>query len=221
LIVAVAADSQIVVLLGPPGAGKGTQAQRLAADLGIPQFATGDILRAAAKAGTPLGLKAKSFMDTGALVPDEVILGIMKDALAAPQATRGAILDGVVRTVPQAEGLQRTLDDLGRRVSHVLLFDVQDDEVVKRISSRTECSVCHKPFTGRNPKDTCDFCGAGELVRRKDDEPDTVRKRLEVYRRQTEPVIEWYRTHGVPVQRIDAVGTLDQVHQRLLDALGK
>ena len=219
--VAVAADSQLVVLLGPPGAGKGTQAQLLSSALGIPQFATGDILRAAAKAGTPLGLKAKSFMDSGALVPDDVILGIMKDTLSAPQSTRGAILDGVVRTVPQAEGLRQTLDDLGRQVSAVLLFDVPDDEVVRRISSRTECSVCHKPFMGRNPKDKCDFCGAGELIRRKDDEPETVRTRLQVYRRQTAPVIDWYRTHGVPVREIDAVGTVDEVHQRVLRALGR
>jgi adenylate kinase len=220
LTVAVAADSQIVVLLGPPGAGKGTQAQRLAADLGIPQFATGDILRAAAKAGTPLGLKAKSFMDTGALVPDEVILGIMKDALAAPQATRGAILDGVVRTVPQAQGLEKMLDSLGRPLSAVLLFSIPDDEIVRRIGSRTVCEGCQTPFTGRDPGDTCEKCG-GTLVRRKDDEPEAVRNRLAVYQRQTAPVIEWYRAHGVPVREIKAVGTPDEVHQRVLRALGR
>jgi adenylate kinase len=221
LIVAVAADSQLVVLLGPPGAGKGTQAKLLSATLGIPQFATGDILRAAAKAGTPLGLKAKGFMDSGALVPDDVILGIMKETLSSPQSTRGAILDGVVRTVPQAEGLNTMLDGLHRPLNAVLLFDVPEEELVRRISSRTECSVCHEPFMGRNPKDRCDSCGAGELVRRKDDEPETVRRRLEVYKRQTAPVIEWYRTHGVPVREIDAVGTVDEVQQRVLRALGR
>ena len=218
---AVAADSQLVVLLGPPGAGKGTQAKLLSAALGIPQFATGDILRAAAEAGTPLGLKAKGFMDSGALVPDDVILGIMKETLSSPQSTRGAILDGVVRTVPQAEGLNTMLDGLHRSLNAVLLFDVPEEELVRRISSRTECSACHKPFMGRNPKDRCDFCGAGELVRRKDDEPETVRRRLEVYKRQTAPVIEWYRTHGVPVREIDAVGTVDEVQQRVLRALGR
>jgi len=218
--VAVAADSQIVVLLGPPGAGKGTQAQRLAANLGIPQFASGDILRAAVKAGTPLGVKAKSLMDSGALVPDDVILGIMKEALASPQATRGAILDGVVRTVPQAEGLEQMLDSLGRPLNAVLLFDVPEEELVKRLSSRMVCEGCQTPFMGREPGDTCEKCG-GTLVRRKDDEPDAVRNRLAVYKRQTAPVIEWYRTHGVPVRQIDATGTVDAVTARVLRALGK
>jgi adenylate kinase len=220
LSVAIAAESQLVVLLGPPGAGKGTQAQLLSSALGIPQFATGDILRAAAKAGTPLGLKAKSFMDSGALVPDEVILGIMKDTLAAPQSTRGAILDGVVRTVPQAEGLDEMLGGLGRPLNAVLLFDIPEDELVRRISSRVVCEGCQAPYTGRNPGETCEKCG-GRLVRRKDDEPEAVRNRLEVYRRQTAPVIAWYRTHRVPVHEIDAVGTVDEVQQRVLRALGR
>jgi adenylate kinase len=217
--VAVAADSQLVVLLGPPGAGKGTQAQRLSSELGIPQLATGDILRAAAKAGTPLGLKAKGFMDSGALVPDDVILGIMKDTLSAPQSTRGAILDGVVRTVPQAEGLEKALDTMGRHVDAVLLFEVPEDELVRRLSSRTVCDTCQTPYTGRQPGEACK-CG-GTLVRRKDDEPEAVRNRLAVYKRQTAPVIDWYRTHGVPVREIDAVGTPDEVNQRVLRALGK
>ena len=213
---AVAAGSQLVVLLGPPGAGKGTQAQLLAATLGIPQLATGDILRAAAKAGTPLGLKAKSFMDSGALVPDDVILGIMKDSLTA----RGAILDGVVRTVPQAEGLGKMLDELHRPLNAVLLFDIPEDELVRRLSSRVVCEGCQTPFMGRDPGAACEKCG-GTLVRRKDDEPEAVRNRLAVYKRQTAPVIEWYRTHGVPVREIDAVGTVDEVHQRVLRALGR
>jgi adenylate kinase len=210
----------IVVLLGPPGAGKGTQAQRLSAGLGIPQFATGDILRAAAKAGTPLGLEAKGYMDSGALVPDHVILGIMKDALAAPQATRGAILDGVVRTVPQAEGLEKMLASLGRPLDAVLLFDVPEDELVRRISSRTVCDGCQTPYMDQKPGQTCAKCG-GHLVRRKDDEPEAVRNRLAVYKRQTAPVIEWYRTHGVPVREIDAVGTPDDVNRRVLETLGR
>jgi adenylate kinase len=220
LIVAVAADSQLVVLLGPPGAGKGTQAQLLSAALGIPQFATGDILRAAAKAGTSLGLKAKSFMDSGALVPDDVILGIMRDTLSAPQSTRGAILDGVVRTVPQAEGLSKMLDGLHRPLSAVILFDIPEDELVRRISSRVVCEGCQTPFMGRDSGELCEKCG-GRLVRRKDDEPEAVRNRLAVYKRQTAPVIEWYRSHGVPVCVIDAVGTIDDVNQRVLRALGQ
>jgi adenylate kinase len=218
--VAVAADSQIIVLLGPPGAGKGTQAQRLSQELAIPQFATGDILRAAAKAGTPLGLKAKGFMDSGALVPDDVILGIMNETLSAPQSTRGAILDGVVRTVPQAEGLQNVLGTLGRPLDAVVLFEIPEDELVRRLSSRLVCEGCQTPYMSGDPGDACAKCG-GRLVRRKDDEPEAVRNRLQVYKRQTAPVIEWYRQHGVPVREIDAVGTVDEVSQRVLRALGK
>lgn len=214
--VAVAADSQLVVLLGPPGAGKGTQAQLLSATLGIPQLATGDILRAAAKAGTPLGLKAKSFMDSGALVPDDVILGIMRESLTA----RGAILDGVVRTVPQAEGLNQMLGDLHRPLNAVLLFEIPEDELVRRLSDRVVCEGCQTPYMGRDPGGSCEKCG-GTLVRRKDDEPEAVRNRLVVYKRQTAPVIEWYRTHGVPVHEINALGTVDEVHQRVLRALGR
>jgi adenylate kinase len=213
---AVAAGSQLVVLLGPPGAGKGTQAQLLSATLGIPQLATGDILRAAAKAGTPLGLKAKSFMDSGALVPDDVILGIMKDSLT----TQGAILDGVVRTVPQAEGLNTMLAGLNRPLNAVILFEIPEDELVRRLSDRVVCEGCQTPYMGRNPGETCQKCG-GKLVRRKDDEPEAVRNRLVAYKKQTAPVIDWYRTHGVPVHEINAVGTVDDVHQRVLRAIGR
>jgi len=207
-----------VVLLGPPGAGKGTQGERIAASLGVPKIATGDVLRAAVREGTPLGREAKAAMDRGDLVPDAVILGIMKETLRDGDAARGSVLDGVVRTTPQAEGLARTLDELGRRVDAVLLFHVPEDELVRRLSGRTVCERCQTPFTGREPGTTCDKCG-GTLVRRKDDEPESVRNRLRVYDAQTAPVIDWYRQHGTPVLEIDAVGELDAVERRALDAL--
>jgi adenylate kinase len=208
----------ILVLLGPPGAGKGTQGERLAAALSIPKVATGDVLRAAVREGTPLGLEAKAAMDRGDLVPDSVILGIMRDTLASPDARNGAILDGVVRTVPQAEGLRDMLADLGRDVGGVLLFEVEDEELVRRLSGRTVCDSCQTPYTGREPGSTCEKCG-GTLVRRKDDEPESIRRRLAVYREQTEPVITWYRQSSTPVVSIDAVGDVADVESRALEAV--
>lgn len=213
----------ILVLLGPPGAGKGTQGERIAAKLQIPKIATGDVLRAAVRDGTPLGLAAKAAMDRGDLVPDDVILGIMKEALQAPSAARGAILDGVVRTVPQAEGLQRAVAELHRKVDAVLLFEVQDDELVDRLSGRTVCDVCQAPFTGRQPGEKCNIAGhepQGTLVRRKDDEPEAIRNRLQVYKKATEPVIAWYRTHGANIVAVNAVGSMDEVFARAVAALG-
>jgi adenylate kinase len=213
-------ERTIVVLLGPPGAGKGTQGEQLAAALGIPKISTGDVLRAAVRDGTALGREAKAFMERGDLVPDPVILGIMKDALSQPSAARGAILDGVVRTVPQAEGLQTALSQLGRVTTVVLVFAIDDDVLVRRISERTVCEACQTPYTGHMPGSACPKCG-GRLVRRADDEPDAVRQRLKVYHAQTAPVITWYATHGVRVVPIDAVGTRSEVQARVLRAFSR
>ncbi|MBV6521058.1 MAG: adenylate kinase [Gemmatimonadaceae bacterium] len=209
----------IIVLLGPPGSGKGTQGDPLSQALGVPKIATGDVLRAAVRDGTPLGLAAKSAMDRGDLVPDDVILGIMKEALGSDRARHGAVLDGVVRTVPQAEGLSRVLSDLGRTLDAVLTFEIPDEELVRRLSGRTVCDSCQTPFTGREPGTTCEKC-AGTLVRRKDDEPDAVRNRLAVYRIQTQPVLDWYRKRGTRILEIDALGTPERVLQRITMALG-
>lgn len=208
----------IIVLFGKPGAGKGTQAPLLAAALGVPTLATGDELRAAIRAGLPLGLEAKAYMDRGDLVPDDVILGIIKHALAEPRTANGVLLDGVVRTVPQAEGLDRVCKELGRQVDAVLCFDIDDEEIVRRLASRTVCEVCQSPYTGREPGSACDKEG-GRLVRRKDDEPEAIRNRLAVYERQTAPVLNWYRAHGTRVAVIDAVGSVQDVTARALGAL--
>ena len=210
-----------LLLIGAPGAGKGTQGERLAARLGVPKIATGDVLRAAVRDGTPLGLEAKAAMDRGDLVPDAVIMGIMKEALAAPSAAKGAILDGVVRTTPQAEGLQTMLVDLGRAVDAVLLFNIDEEELVRRLSGRTTCDACQRPFFGREPGETCESDGkVGTLVRRKDDEPEAIRKRMQVYHAQTAPVVDWYASHGQRMVHIDALGALDDVEARMLAALG-
>ncbi len=210
----------IIVLFGKPGAGKGTQAPLLAAALGVPTLATGDELRAAIRNGSPLGLEAKAYMDRGDLVPDTVILGILKQALAEPRAARGVLLDGVVRTVPQAEGLAAACAELGTKVEAVLCFDIEDDEIVHRLASRTVCEKCQTPRADAQPGDACRQPGCtGTLVRRKDDEPEAIRNRLDVYRRQTAPVLQWYREHGTKVATINAVGSVQDVTARALDAL--
>jgi adenylate kinase len=221
---AVATDKLVFVLLGPPGSGKGTQGEKLSAELGIPKVATGDVLRAAVAAGTPLGREAQGYMDRGALVPDEVILGIMKEALAGPAAAKGAILDGVVRTIPQAEGLEKVLTAIGKQLGAVLVFEIPDEQLVKRISSRVVCEGCQTPSTGTVDdaafRAVCAKCG-GKLVRRADDEPDAVRNRLAVYKKQTAPVIDWYEDRGANMVHVDAVGTPEQVRKRILRALAR
>jgi adenylate kinase len=210
----------IIVLFGKPGAGKGTQAPLLANSLKVPTLATGDVLRGAVKNGTKLGLEAKSFMDRGDLVPDSVILGIVAEELGQPQYANGAILDGVVRTVPQAEGLEQMLKEKGRAVDAVLAFDVDNDEIVQRLGGRTVCSNCQTPYTGREAGSKCDKCG-GTLVRRKDDDPEAIRTRLRVYDEQTAPVLDWYTNNGNNVAIVNAVGSVDDVTRRALRALAR
>ena len=189
-----------VAFLGPPGAGKGTQARDLAREWDVPHIATGDMLREAAAAGTPLGREAKGYMDRGALVPDEVIMRMIAERLARPDARNGFLLDGFPRTIPQAEGLERLLKDLGQPLERVIYFDVSEPELLRRLTGRRVCRVCQTAFhlvsaPPRTPG-VCDRCG-GELYQREDDSEATVRNRLAVYARQTSPLLDWYRSRGM------------------------
>ena len=210
----------VIVLFGKPGAGKGTQAPKIAESLGVPTLATGNVLRAAVKEGTPLGREAKTFMDRGDLVPDSVILGIVREELAKAEYAGGVVLDGVVRTVPQAEGLATMLKSLGRKVDAVVSLEVPDDEIVRRMGTRTVCSTCQTPYSDLPPGAKCPNCG-GVVVRRSDDEPEAVRNRLSVFTSQTAPVFDWYKRNGARIAVVDANGTVGDVTQRVLRALGR
>lgn len=211
-----------LILLGPPGAGKGTQASRIAADYGLPHISTGDILRGAVKNQTPMGLEAKRYMDAGDLVPDEVVIGIVKDRLQEPDTAAGFLMDGFPRTIPQAEELDKALESLGRGVTKTLVILVDEEELVRRLSGRRVCRGCQTPFhvMFNQPRieGVCDACG-GELYQRDDDNEVTVRNRLATYTRQTEPLIEYYDRAGL-VARIDGARTPDQVYEDVRAALG-
>jgi len=191
-----------VAFLGPPGAGKGTQARELAREWGVPHVATGDMLRDAAAAGTPLGREAKGYMDKGALVPDEVIIRMIAERLRRPDAGRGFLLDGFPRTIAQAEGLEHLLKDLGQPLERVVYFDVSEPELLRRLTGRRVCRVCQTAFNlvSAPPAKAgiCDRCG-GQLYQREDDSEATVRHRLGVYARQTAPLLDWYRGRGLLV----------------------
>ena len=191
-----------LILLGAPGAGKGTQAEILCDKLGIPTISTGNILRAAVKEGTPMGLKAKAFMDAGALVPDEVIVGIFKERLTQPDCANGFILDGMPRTIAQGEALEQ----MGVEIDKVINLVVSDEEITKRMSGRRVCGSCGASYHIVNKRPAvegkCDRCG-GELTIRKDDEPATVLDRLKAYHEQTEPLVEFYRQRGKLVEAPD------------------
>jgi adenylate kinase len=189
-----------LVLLGPPGSGKGTQGERLNADLRLPYYATGDILRAAVRDETELGRTAKEYMDRGDLVPDEVIVGVIAERIDSSEALDGFILDGFPRTTPQAEALDAKLIDLGRGVTAVLLIDVSDDEVVRRLGGRRTCEanghVFHVEFEPPEQEGVCDIDGS-PLIVRDDDKPEVIRKRLETYHEKTEPLVSYYDSRSV------------------------
>ncbi|PRX99997.1 adenylate kinase [Allonocardiopsis opalescens] len=210
-----------VVLVGPPGAGKGTQAQFIAEELLIPKVSTGDIFRANVSGGTELGKTAKAYMDRGDLVPDEVTIAMVRDRLAQDDAREGFLLDGFPRNVPQAETLKKLLAELDQRLDVVLELRIREEEVVRRLAGRRTCRKCghtwHLDFDPPKRDGVCDLCG-GELFQRDDDREETIRHRLEVYREQTAPLIEFYGADGILVP-IDATGAVDVVTERALDAL--
>ncbi|MFD3534285.1 adenylate kinase [Streptomyces sp. NPDC058664] len=213
-----------IVLVGPPGAGKGTQAAFLAKNLDIPHISTGDLFRANISKGTELGLKAKAFMDAGDLVPDEVTIGMAKDRMEQPDAANGFLLDGFPRNVAQAEALDVVLKAEDMQLDAVLDLEVPEDEVVKRIAGRRTCRndsahVFHVLYNQPRTEGVCDVCG-GELYQRPDDSEETVRKRLEVYHTQTEPIIDYYRAQNLVVT-IAALGKVDEVTKKAMAALEK
>jgi len=210
-----------LVLLGGPGAGKGTQAERLSASLGIPQVSTGDLFRENLKNNTELGLLAKGYMERGELVPDEVTVGMVRERLSRPDAAQGAILDGFPRTIAQAEALENILADLGSRLAAVPYIKVPEDVLLARLAGRRTCRTCgamyHDLFSPPQEPGVCDKCG-GELYQRSDDTPETQKHRIEVYFEQTAPLIDYYREKGLLVE-VDGRPGIDDIQQALLSTI--
>jgi len=210
-----------VIFLGPPGAGKGTQADRLATEWGVPHIATGDMLREAAQEGTRLGLEAKRYMDSGALVPDEVVIGLAEERLGEPDAARGWVLDGFPRTVPQAEALDSLLRRKSIDLDRVIFFEVSRDELLRRLTGRRVCRQCgtafHLVFSPPAKPDTCDRCG-GPLYQRADDAESAVAHRLEVYAKQTAPLLDYYRQRGI-LTTVPAEGKVEEVTSAIRQGL--
>jgi adenylate kinase len=206
-----------LVLLGPPGAGKGTQAERLVEDFGLPYYSTGIILREAVAEESELGREAKKYMDEGELVPDELINKVIAERLDSGEADDGFLLDGFPRTIGQAEMLEETLEGRGRELASVLLIDAPDEEVIRRLSGRRTCAkgnhVYHVEFDPPKHEGVCDQDGS-RLIQRDDDRPETVQKRLDVYHDQTEPLIEWYEDRGL-LRRFDGTRPAEEVHDRI------
>lgn len=206
-----------LILLGPPGSGKGTQGERLQADFRLPYYATGDILRAAVRDGSKLGREAKEYMDRGDLVPDEVIIAMISERIESAEAADGFILDGFPRTTGQAEALDAEVEELDRRLTAAILIEVSDEEVVRRLSGRRTCAkeghIFHVEFDPPKKDGVCDVCG-GELIVRDDDKPEVVRHRLEQYHDKTEPLIAYYEDKGI-LRRVDGQLVPDEVADRI------
>jgi adenylate kinase len=206
-----------LVLLGPPGSGKGTQGERLQEDFRLPYYATGDILRAAVRDGSEVGAKAREYMDRGDLVPDEVMVGLIAERVAGEEAADGFILDGFPRTIAQAEALDAKLEELGRKLTAAILIDVPDEEVVRRLSGRRVCvkggHIFHMEFDPPKNEGVCDICGA-RLEIRDDDKPEVVRHRLGTYHEKTEPLVAYYEERGI-LRRVDGLPPPDEVSDRI------
>ncbi|WP_072506338.1 adenylate kinase [Phaeobacter porticola] len=204
----------VLILLGPPGAGKGTQARKLEQGFGLVQLSTGDLLRAAVAAGTPAGLTAKAVMEAGELVSDEIVINILRDRLAEPDCAKGVILDGFPRTTVQAEALDRLLAESGQQINAAVSLEVDDAAMVARVAGRYTCGGCgegyHDQFKQPRVAGTCDRCGSTEMTRRADDNAETVGSRLAAYHAQTAPLISYYDGKGV-LQRVDAMGEIDHI----------
>jgi adenylate kinase len=216
--------SRRVIFLGPPGAGKGTQARELAREWGVPQIATGDMLREAVAAGAPLGREAKAYMERGALVPDEVIVGLIRERLAQPDAKEGFILDGFPRTIPQAEALDRLLRELGQALDRVIFFDVSEAELLRRLTGRRSCpkpdcqATYHLVYNPPKRDGVCDRCGTA-LVQRADDSEATVRHRLKVYTDQTAPLLDYYRGRKL-LDTVPGEGAIEAIRGTIRAAVG-
>jgi len=213
-----------IILLGPPGAGKGTQSEKLVLERGMVQLSTGDMLRAAVKAGTPIGLKAKKVMEAGELVSDEIVSGLIGEKLDSMDSSEGAIFDGYPRTEAQARSLDEILSARGRTLDHVIELEVNEDALVERITGRFTCASCgagyHDTFRQPRVDGTCDVCGAHEFKRRPDDNEETVRTRMTEYRAKTAPILPGYEARGL-VQRVDGMAEMDQVARSIASILDR